>query len=159
MRFVFTALFLSAMMVKGSCAQGQSPLTIQPIESKDCLQGEAQLTARQTKIRLRHKTPVSSLLLYKSLRITNAVLVFKIATDQDGNVACISAVSGHPLLLGVAIDSLRNWKFKPTVTSGRRRSILGTLVLALSPQLSRLRTSALNWEPKATDPMIRLPNP
>ena len=159
MRFVFAALLLSAMIVKGSCAQGQSALTIEPIEGKDCLQGEAQLRARPSKIRLRHKTPVSSVLLYKSLRITNALLVFKIATDQDGNVTCIRTVSGHPLLLGVAIDSIRNWKFKPTVTSGRRRSILGTLVLALSTQLSRLRTRVLNSEPKATDPMIRLPNP
>jgi hypothetical protein len=89
-----------------------------------CSQAAAvQLSAAQTKARLRQRSPISSPLLYRSMRITNAVLFFKVVIDPDGNVVCIRVVSGHPLVVGAAIESIKTWKFLPTKVQGQRLSM------------------------------------
>ena len=38
--------------------------------------------------------------------------------DKDGNVKSLSVVSGHPLLVQAAIDSVSQWKYQPTLLNG-----------------------------------------
>src|ERR1700719_690451 len=104
------------------------------IENPDtCWQdGAVQLSAAQMKASLHHTTPMKSPLLWNSMRITNAILVFKIRADQDGNIACLRAISGHPIILAGAIESLKNWKLRTNKVDGQRRPIYGTLVLRVS---------------------------
>jgi hypothetical protein len=100
---------------------------------------------------LRHTDPILSPLLWNSMwnsmRITNAVLVFKVSTDQDGNVVCIRAISGHPIIIGAAIQSIKTWKFQPTTVGRRRQPTVGTLILAVSATGRGIETKVLREEP------------
>jgi len=110
--------------------------------------GAVRLSAAQTKTRLLHITPISSPSLYSSLRITNAVLSFKVGTGQDGNVTCIRAIGGHPLIIGVAIESIKTWEFRPTTAHGQRQAIVGTLIITVSGTEHGLKATVLNAEPQ-----------
>jgi len=113
-----------------------------------CWQAEAvQLSAAQTKSLLRYTTPVNSPLLWNSMRMTNAILVFKIRTDEDGNIACLRVVSGHPIIIAGAIESVKNWKFRPKKVDGQGRSIYGTLVLRISCCKQGIESKVLNEVP------------
>ena len=48
----------------------------------------------------------------------SGTVVLAISADPQGNVACVQTVSGHPLIMGVAIDSVRRWKFEPYTSRG-----------------------------------------
>jgi len=48
-------------------------------------------------------------------------LVLSIAVGSNGEVICVEYVSGHLLLIGVAIDSLRRWDFRPHAVKGQKR--------------------------------------
>jgi hypothetical protein len=74
---------------------------------------QIKLSPAQTKARIRHMRPISSPLLYRSVRITNAVLSLNVGIDQDGAVSCIQVLSGHPIIIGAAIDSIKTWTFQP----------------------------------------------
>jgi hypothetical protein len=56
-------------------------------------------------------------------------LVLSIVVGSDGEVICVEYVSGHPLLLGVAIDSLRRWSLRPYAVKGRKRKFCGRIGL------------------------------
>jgi hypothetical protein len=86
------------------------------------------------------------------MRITNAILVFKIRTDEDGNIACIRVISGHPIIVAGAIESLKTWKFHPRKVGGRRQPVFGTLVLRVSCTERGLQSKVLNEEPPPRQP-------
>ena len=112
-----------------------------------CQPGAVQLSATQTKARLRHTAPISSPLLSHSMRIGNAVLVFEIGSDPDGNISCIRVKSGHPILIAAAIESIKNWKLRPTTRGRQRRPVCGTLVVTVSLTRRGIRTRVLAAEP------------
>ena len=53
--------------------------------------------------------------------------------DPQGNVVCVQRVSGHPLIIGVAIDSVRRWKFEPYASKGVKKGFCGNLPSAFRP--------------------------
>jgi len=115
-----------------------------PIDS--CLQaGVVRLSAAQTKARLRHVTPVSPPGLYSYLRI-NTILSFNIGCDKLGNVICISTISGHPLVIPGAIQSVQKWKFRPTTLHGRRQGFVGNLIIKVSGTENGFKTEVLAAE-------------
>jgi hypothetical protein len=144
------ALLSVIAMVSGAMGkQGYVPALVQPSPEIDdgCWQAKVYLSSAQTKARLRSTSPVISPLLYNSMRITNATLLFKIAVDREGNVACVQAISGHPLILGAAIDAIRKWKFRPVRISGQRQPMVGTLILVVSGTDRGIKTKVLSAEP------------
>ena len=52
-----------------------------------------------------------------------------VAVDADGEVTCVTIVSGHPLIIGTAIDSVRRWKFRSYVVNGLRKAFCGKVTL------------------------------
>ena len=56
-------------------------------------------------------------------------IVLAIAVDSDGEVSCVTIVSGHPLIIGAAIDSVRRWKFRSYVVNGVKKSFCGNVTL------------------------------
>ena len=52
-----------------------------------------------------------------------------ISVDPKGNVACVRTVSGHPLIIGVAIDSVRQWKYEPYASQGVKKAFCGQAAL------------------------------
>lgn len=113
--------------------------------NRDCWRdGSIELSAAQMKNRLRFKVPVMPPLLYRQMRITNPILSFAVGTDVDGNVTCIQAISGHPLFIGGAIESIKQWKFRPFKIRGQRRSFFGTLIIGLTQTKHGLKTVVLS---------------
>ena len=117
---------LFALLLTGSALASAVP------PQKCSLAVAVQLTAAQTKAQLRHTTPIQSPALYSAMRITNAALVFSVGADAGGNMECIHVMSGHPLIIAAAMESVKNWKLRPIEVNGRRRPIVGTLVLRIS---------------------------
>ena len=58
-------------------------------------------------------------------------MVLSIAVDADGEVTCVAYVSGHPLLIAVAIDSVKRWKFQPYVAKGRKTNFCARIALQI----------------------------
>jgi hypothetical protein len=56
-------------------------------------------------------------------------IVLAIAVDADGEVTCVAMVSGHPLIIGSAIDSVRRWKFRSYVVNGLKKNFCGKVTL------------------------------
>jgi outer membrane biosynthesis protein TonB len=54
----------------------------------------------------------------------SGTVVLAISVDPQGNVACVQTVSGHPLIIGVAIDSVRQWKVEPLLRGLRELSVV-----------------------------------
>lgn len=59
----------------------------------------------------------------------SGTLISAISVNPQGNVACVQMVSGHPLIIGIAIDSVRQWKFEPYTSKGVKKSFCGQVVL------------------------------
>ena len=93
------------------------------------------------KARLRHTVAVQAPALGKDARITG-VVVFVVGIDAHGDVSCIRLVSGHPLLVAPAIDSVKRWKFQ-----GGVQTTCGKLVVALSTLKPDMGLKVLETEP------------
>lgn len=109
--------------------------------------GVVELTAAQTKAQLRYAAPINGPALWRQMRIENAILVFKIRTDENGSVDCVRVISGHPIMFAAVIDSLRNWKFQPKYVDRRRRRIYGTLIVSTSCCTRGMEAKVLDREP------------
>jgi TonB family protein len=53
----------------------------------------------------------------KQARIQGTV-VMRVIVDNEGNVANIQLISGHPLLAPAAIDAVKQWKYRPYLLDG-----------------------------------------
>jgi hypothetical protein len=114
----------------------------------NCLQaGTSLLSAGQTKARLRHVAPISPPGLAHFLSI-DTVLSFNVATDKDGNVICIWTISGHPLIIPGAIESIRKWKFRPAMVHGQKQAVVGNLIIKVSGSEEGFKTEVLAAEPR-----------
>jgi len=61
-----------------------------------------------------------------ALRVAGHVFV-DILVDEQGKVACARGVSGHPMVLGSAIEAVKNWTFRPEKVHGKAVSFRGHL--------------------------------
>jgi len=108
-----------------------------------CPARDVRLSAGQMKARLRHTVPVQAPALGKDVRI-KGIVVFVIGIDVNGDVVCIRMVSGHPLLVAPAIDSVKHWKFQAGV-----QPTCGKLALALSTMKPEMDLKVLETEPSS----------
>jgi TonB family protein len=60
--------------------------------------------------------------LARQARIQGNV-VLHVIVDPDGRVKEVTLISGHPLLVQAAIDSVRQWRYKPTLLNGTRVAV------------------------------------
>lgn len=93
-----------------------------------CQPDSERLSQQQVKSLVKKAEPINAPCCADMLRISGTV-VLVISVDAEGNVTCVQMVSGHPLITGVAIDSLRQWKFQPYSFKGTRRSFCGQVAL------------------------------
>jgi hypothetical protein len=61
----------------------------------------------------------------------NGTVVLAISVDSEGGVACLRMVSGSPFIIGVVIDSVRQWTFRPytSTSTGTKKSFCGQIAL------------------------------
>ena len=93
-----------------------------------CEPESAKLSQAQTKTLVKKTEPINAPCCADMLYI-NGTIVLEISVDPGGDVTCVQMVSGHPLIIGVAIDSVRRWKFQPYRSQGTKRSFCGQVAL------------------------------
>ena len=69
----------------------------------------------------------------KAVRASGTVSV-QVTIDENGNVISAAAVSGHALLRAAAESAARSSKFSPTMLSGQKVKVTGTIVYNFAPQ-------------------------
>jgi outer membrane biosynthesis protein TonB len=50
--------------------------------------------------------------------------------DNRGEVVCVQSISGHPLIIGATIESVKRWKFHPYVLQGLRKDFCGKIAIS-----------------------------
>ena len=115
-----------------------------------CLWDEStQLSARQVRSRIASKPQINAPLLWRSMRIVNAAVVLRVLVDETGNIGCIHAEQGHPIILSAAFDSIQSWKFRPLRVDRRPRAFSGPLALRISYRERQLAVEVLKDWPKS----------
>jgi outer membrane biosynthesis protein TonB len=95
----------------------------------NCYQPESEKLAQsKVKALVKQTEPIHAPCCAEMLHITGTVAL-AISVDPKGNVACVQTVSGHPLIIGVAIDSVRQWKFEPYTSQGVKKTFCGQVAL------------------------------
>jgi TonB family protein len=75
----------------------------------------------------------------RQLRLNGYVRV-GVLVNEAGRVTCVHLVSGHPLLIGSAIDAARQWIFRPVTQNGRTVSVYGILAFHYSTDGGKTRS-------------------
>jgi len=115
----FFSLFALGTVLLTAQEQKQVPSCCEPESAK--------LSQAQTKALVKKTEPINAPGADR-LHI-NGTIVLGISVDPGGDVTCVQMVSGHPLMIGVAIDSVRRWKFQPYSSQGTKRSFCGQVAL------------------------------
>jgi len=94
-----------------------------------CCESESEkLSQSQVKALVKETEPIHPPCCADMLHISGTV-VLAISVDPQGNVTCVQVVSGDPLIIGVAIDSVRQWKFEPYNSKGIKKVFCGRVAL------------------------------
>jgi hypothetical protein len=97
--------------------------------ARNCCTSDAErVSPKQVNALLDKTEPIQTPCCGHGLHIEGAI-VLAIAVDADGEVTCVTVVSGHPLIIGSAIDSVRRWKFRSYVVDGLKKSFCGRVAV------------------------------
>ena len=66
--------------------------------------------------------------LAKRARVQGGV-VLVVTVDEEGSVAEIKVISGHPLLYEAAVTAVRQWKYSPTLLNGEPVPVIATVTV------------------------------
>jgi hypothetical protein len=103
-----------------------SLLLLLSVEGPACDKQAKHFPRNEMSARVLSKTPIA--IQGNAVRISSGVELL-VVVDKKGEPECISVVSGHPLLIPAAIDSVRRWRFEPYVFKGKARKYSGNLVI------------------------------
>jgi outer membrane biosynthesis protein TonB len=117
LRFVLLSVLVSPLTAN---SQGEVPACCGPESAK--------LSQSQVGALVEKTEPIQAPCCAGMLHI-NGTVVLTISVDAKGNVTCVQMVSGHPLIVGVAIDSVRHWTFQPYGPKGAKKSFCGQVAL------------------------------
>jgi len=87
------------------------------------------LSSHQMKALLQKTKPINLPGTVDNLHIKGTV-VMALAVDGKGEVNCVQIISGHPLIIGTTIDSVRRWTFRPYVVRGLREGFCGRIAIS-----------------------------
>jgi outer membrane biosynthesis protein TonB len=119
---ILRLLALFALASSLLVAKQQQPLP-------DCSEPESEkLSQQQVKALIQKTEPIHAPCCADMLHISGTI-VLTISVDSKGEVTCVQVISGHPLIVGVAIDSVRAWKFQSFASEGTKKSFCGTVAL------------------------------
>jgi protein TonB len=57
------------------------------------------------------------------------IVILEAEIDEEGNVATVKIVSGHPLLVNAAAQAVKQWKYSPTLLNGEPQAVLATVTV------------------------------
>jgi periplasmic protein TonB len=56
-------------------------------------------------------------------------VILDLVIDEEGNVASVTVLRGHPLLNDAAVQAVKQWKYRPTIQNGEPVQITGTVTI------------------------------
>lgn len=59
----------------------------------------------------------------------SGMVILEAMIDEEGNVADLKVLRGHPLLNEAAVQAVRQWKYSPTVLNGEPVPVLATVTV------------------------------
>jgi TonB family protein len=71
-----------------------------------------------------------------SVRIRGDV-VLQLEISTNGTVTAIKAVSGHPLLIGAALDAVQKWRYRPFLLNGKPIAVRTRVTIPFYPLYER----------------------
>jgi len=96
----------------------------------NCCESESEkLLSHEVKALLQRAEPIYLPGTVDKLRIKGTV-VMALAVDGKGEVICVQIISGHPLIIGRTIESVRRWKFRPYVLQGLKKGFCGRIAIS-----------------------------
>ncbi|RPH76352.1 MAG: energy transducer TonB [Nitrospiraceae bacterium] len=66
--------------------------------------------------------------LAKRARVSGIVML-EVNVDEEGSVANVRVIRGHPLLDQSAIDAVKQWKYSPTLLNGEPVPVIATVTV------------------------------
>jgi hypothetical protein len=94
-----------------------------------CCEPEPEKLSRsKVKALVKQTDPIHAPCCADMLHISGTIAL-AISVDPQGNAVCVQTVSGNPLIIGVAIDSVRQWKFEPYICQGVKKPFCGQVEL------------------------------
>jgi protein TonB len=66
--------------------------------------------------------------LAKRARVSGTVIL-TVTVDEEGNVADLKVLKGHPLLDDSAVAAVRQWKYSPTLLNGEPVPVIATVTV------------------------------
>ena len=123
----FIALTLT-LMFSATLAQGVA-------KQEKCTHSELLLDGRGTPVQLNSKETQKRIIhceTAKSAHEGKSIIKVRILIDPDGRVACATALTGHPILKIVAIDTVQKWRFKPMKKAGKNIAVYGLVSVRVS---------------------------
>ena len=135
LRFVLSLALVSVLLTSNGEKQVSAPVLT-------CCEPEAEkLSQPQIKSLVKKTEPINA--PGADMLHINGTIVLEISVDPRGDVTCVQMVSGHPLMIGVAIDSVRRWKFQPYSSQGTRRSFCGQIAIRFEASEHRVKYKIL----------------
>jgi outer membrane biosynthesis protein TonB len=124
-------------------------MATEPQQVPRCCESESemQLTQSQVKALVKKTEPIHAPCCADMLHISGTVIL-AISVDLQGNVTCAHVVSGDPLIVGVAMDSVRQWKFKPYNSSGTNKAFCGRVALRCQANERTVKYKVIYARPK-----------
>jgi protein TonB len=62
------------------------------------------------------------------------VVILEATIDKEGAVRELQIISGHPLLIGAALNAVKQWKYKPTILNGDPIEVITTVTVTFTLQ-------------------------
>ena len=59
-------------------------------------------------------------------------VVIEVAVNAAGDVECLRAISGHPIIRGAAVEAAKRWKFKPLIVGRAAKPYSGFIAVYVS---------------------------
>lgn len=66
--------------------------------------------------------------LAKRARV-QGVVILQVLVDEQGNVADVKIIRGHPLLNQAAVEAVKQWKYSPTLLNGEPVPVVATVTV------------------------------
>lgn len=101
-----------------------------------CLENTSVSPSKQI-ARLSAREMIDHVLTCKTPRLPGNVdakgtVVIEVLVDATGGVACLRAISGHPIIREAALEAARSWKFKPRILDGTSAPYSGLIAVYVS---------------------------
>ena len=104
-------------------------------KQENCTHSELLLDRRGNPVQLNSKATQKRIVQCekaKSAHEGKGIIQIRILIDPDGRAACATALTGHPILKKVAIDTVQKWRFKPMKKEGKNIAVYGLVSVRVS---------------------------